>query len=254
MTSDNFKVWEGIYASFNEAPTVGPGFAGSTWGERSIEAARDAAAKLAAGETIDYSLRQRNQLLPIVVAMLVTQQSHVSVLDFGGGLGAGFTVLANAVGNHIACVDYRIVEVESICRTGRALYAAGTGPTFNSEIPSAGTFDVVHTSSVIQYIEDWRGLLRRLARLGAPYLSFGDVFIGGIPTYVTLQNYYESQIRHWFINAAEFIGEVERQGYELALRTACDVKVLDAYGPLPMINFPPALRIPHTSHLLFGKA
>ena len=77
---------EGIYASFNEAPTVGPGFAGSTWGERSIEAARDAAAKLAAGETIDYSLRQRNQLLPIVVAMLVTQQSHVSVLDFGGGL------------------------------------------------------------------------------------------------------------------------------------------------------------------------
>ena len=61
------------------------------------------------------------------------------------------------------------------------------------------------------------------------------------------------RIPHWFLNVSEFIVEVERHGYRLASRTDCHVKTLDRHGPMPMDNFPPALRIPNSLHLMFGR-
>jgi len=253
MHKKKFKIWEGVYTSFADAPAVGPGYEGATWRERSLRSARDAVAKLASGETLDYSLRQRNAIMPVVVAMLLSRQQRVSVLDFGGGLGTAFPVLASAVGGDIGRVDYRIVEVESICSAGRELFAGGKGPRFEPELPGGGAFDVVQAASSLQYIEDWRGVLRLLVGYRAQYLILGDLLIGGFPSYVTLQNYYESRIRSWFLNAKDFIGEVESHGYALALRSECDTRVLGVDGPLPMDNFPPHLRVARTSHLLFAK-
>src|SRR5215470_7836765 len=48
-----FSVWEGVYGSFVEASAVGPGFHGPTWRDRSIEAAREAIAKLKTDEPLD---------------------------------------------------------------------------------------------------------------------------------------------------------------------------------------------------------
>jgi putative methyltransferase (TIGR04325 family) len=254
MVSENFKVWEGVYASFAEAPGSGLGFTSPTWQERSVRYARDAIAKLAAGEMLEYSMRHRNAVLSFTAAMLLSRQSELRILDFGGGLGAGYLITSGVVGRKIAQVDYLIAEVDVICRIGRDLYADRPGPKFFDGLPDAGIFDIVHACSVMQYIEDWRAVVQRLASYDAAYLSFGDTFIGNFPTYVTLQNDYESRTRHWFFNASEFIGEVESQGYELVLRAPCDVKVLGAYGPLPMPHFPPALQIPHTANLLFAKS
>ncbi len=254
MQEKKFNIWEGVYASFAEAPAVGPGYEGVTWRERSLRSARDAVAKLALGETLDYSLRQRNAIMPVVVAMLLSRQQRVTVLDFGGGLGTAFPVLASAVGDDIGRVDYRIVEVETICSAGRELFGGGTGPRFEPELPNSGTFDVVQAASSLQYIEDWRGALGQLVGYRAQYLVLGDLLIGGFPSYATLQNYYESRIRSWFLNAKEFIGEVERHGYKLALRAECDTRILGVDGPLPMENFPPHLRVARTSHLLFAMA
>jgi putative methyltransferase (TIGR04325 family) len=253
VTASDFKIWEGVYASFEAAPAVGPGFDGPIWRERSLQSARDAVARLEAGETLDYSLRQRNAIMPAVVAMLLSRQSGVSLLDFGGGLGTAFAVLSSALGGDIARVDYRVVEVESICGAGRELFAARKDLTFQPELPSAGIFDVVQASSSMQYVEDWRSVLRRLAGYRAQYLVLSDLLIGDFASYVTLQNYYGSRIRSWFINASDLIGEVESQGYGLALRTECDARILGVDGPLPMDNFPAHLRVERTSHLLFAR-
>jgi putative methyltransferase (TIGR04325 family) len=254
MVSEDFKVWDGVYASFAEAPDSGPGFASPTWQERSVRYARDAMARLAQGEPLEYSMRQRNAILSFTVAMLLSRTPRPRVIDLGGGLGAGYLVTSGVVGSKITQVDYLIAEVDVICRVGRDLYAGRAGPKFTEGLPDSGDFDIVHACSVMQYIEDWRGMVRRLAGYGAAYLSIGDAFIGDFPAYVTLQNDYESRTRHWFFNAAEFIGEVEACGYELVLRAPCDVKVLGAYGALPMGHFPPALQIRHTANLLFTKS
>ena len=210
-------------------------------------------AKVAAGEALDYSLRQRNAILPVVVATLLARGERVNVLDFGGGLGTAFAVLAGAIGRNIRRIDYRIVEVESICRAGRALFTDDEGPRFEPELPNGGKFDAVQASSALQYIEDWRGVLALLAGYRAPYLILGDLLLGDFESYVTLQNYYGSSIRSWFLNARDLIGEVERHGYALMLRGECDTRILGTDGPLPMDNFPPHLRVARTSHLLFAK-
>ncbi len=55
-----------------------------------------------------------------------------------------------------------VIEADGICRAGRALFAGAKGPVFDSELPGAAPFDIVHAASVIQYIEDWRSLTRGL--------------------------------------------------------------------------------------------
>lgn len=254
MTAADFKIWEGVYASFDAAAAAGPGFDGPTCRERSLLSARDALARFAAGEPLDYSLRQRNAIMPSVVAVLLSRQAGVRLLDFGGGLGTAFVVLSSALAGDIARVDYRVVEVESICQAGRELFITGPRPRFEPELPRGETFDVVQASSSMQYIEDWQSVVRQLTAYRARNLVFGDLLLGDFESFVTLQNYYGSRLRSRFLNAKEFIGEVERQGYELALRSACDTRILGADGPLPMDNFPPQLRVERTSHLMFTRA
>jgi putative methyltransferase (TIGR04325 family) len=252
-TGRDFRVWEGVFPSFDAAPSVGPGFDGREAQTRGLHAARDAASQLAANEPLDYSLRQRNALLPTVVAMLLAGRNRIGVLDFGGGFGTGYMVLASAGGALTNRVEYQVVEVDGVCRLGRELFAGKQGPTFQSSLPDHGSFDVVHTASALQYIADWRSVVARLAGYGALYLVFADCFVGRFPSYVTLQNYYGSHIRHWFLNFQEFSDEVGRHGYTLALRLDCDARILGQYGPLPMDNFPQDLRLTHSAHLLFRK-
>lgn len=249
-----FHVWNGVYPSFAAEKAVGPGFDGEIWRDRSLQAARETLALVGSGQPLDYSLRQRNALLPVLTASVLAGQPRAGILDFGGGLGTGYMMLANGIPDAAAKIDYAVVEVDSICRAGNDLFAGKGGPKFLSELPAAGSYDIVLAASVMQYIEDWQSVIARLAGYGARYLLFADIFVGSFPSFVTLQAYYGSLIRHWFFNDREFIGAVERHGYRLALRSTGDAKILGAYGPLPMDNFPAELRIPHASHLLFQRA
>lgn len=249
----DFHVWNGVYPSFAAAKAVGPGFDGDVWRDRSLQAARETLALVGSGEPLDYALRQRNALLPVLAASVLARQPRASILDFGGGLGTAYMVLANSIPDAAARIDYAVSEVDSICRAGEDLFAAKGGPQFLRELPAKGTYDIVLASSVMQYIDDWQGVVARLAQYNAPHLLFADMFVGSFPAFVTLQAYYGSLIPHWFFNGDEFIAEVERHGYRLALRATGDAKVLGKFGPLLMDNFSPDLRIPHTSHLLFQR-
>jgi putative methyltransferase (TIGR04325 family) len=253
MTDPAFNVWDGVYGSFAAAPRSGLGFAGATWRERSLQAARDGVAALERGEPLDYSLRQRNVVLPVAAGILLARLERLRVLDFGGGLGTSYLVLREAM-PMVERVDYTVCEVESICETGRALYAPGKGPRFQTAFPDGAGFDLVHAASVLQYIEDWQGIVARLASLKPMLLSLADIFAGAFPAFVTLQTYYDSRIPHWFLNEAAFVREVERHGYRLLTRLPCNVRILGRDGPLPMGNFPPELRLTSTRHFLFGRS
>lgn len=249
----NFRVWEGVFGSFAEAPALGPGFDGPLWRERSIAAALETLALAKAQRPIDYALRQRNAILPTLVAALLAEQERVDILDFGGGLGTGYMVLMKAMPEAMDRVRYTVIEVESIARAGREIFASLDGPEFRSTLPATSPFDIVHAASVLQYIEDWQGLIARIAGYGARFISLADIFAGNFATYVTTQHYYESRIPHWFFNAAQFTAAIEETGYKLLLRSQCDAKILGQYGPLQMDNFPPALRIAHTGNFLFSR-
>jgi putative methyltransferase (TIGR04325 family) len=249
-----FKVWEGVYSNFNEAPSSGPGFDGPISRERSWKFALDTIDRMQNGQALDLSLRQRYEFLPALAATFLDNQPRVQILDYGGGLGVGFVLLASALRTLTDRIDYSVVEFDETCRIGNELFAGKSGPRFRTEIPSDTRFHIVHAASVLQYIGDWQEVVGQLAACAERYLALTDVYVGKFATYTTSQNYYRSRVRHWFWNEEEFIRTVERHGYMLTVRTDCQLKVLGKEGPLPMDNFPPELRIRHGSNLLFCRS
>jgi putative methyltransferase (TIGR04325 family) len=251
-TARDFDVWEGVYATFQEAPKRGLGFDDELWRSRSSAAAREAHARFVEGRELDYSMGQRNSVLATLAGATLARQPRLRVLDFGGGPGFGFLVLQAAIPDAARRVDYSVVEVEGVCREGAALFEGRPAPTFHTSIPTSGEFDVVFTASTLQYVDDWRALCRRLAAFRARYLVFSDVFAGPFTSYVTLQHYYDSTIPHWLLNEEEFVSEITAAGYSLQLRRPCNVQVLGAYGALPMENLPSERRLTNASHFMFS--
>jgi putative methyltransferase (TIGR04325 family) len=250
----NFRVWEGVYPSFAEAPEIGPGFAGEIWRERGLASTRRALDDLRMGRSLKGSLRHRNAVLSTLVAVLLANRQRLDICDFGGGFGAGFLVLQSSIPAVASRVAYHIVELDHVCEGAIPLFAGGPGPNFHKRPPSAASFDIIYSSSMIQYSEDWRAMIELMTSYGAPFLLYADLFVGDFPAFVTLQYYYGSRIRHWFLNLEEFVSEVEQHGYSLALRSDCNPEILGVRGPLPMENFPPDLRLEHTHNLLFVKS
>jgi len=107
--------------------------------------------------------------------------------------------------------------------------------------------------SSLQYVEDWKGLIGDLARYGAEYLLLVDLPAGDIPTYATVQNYYESKIPYWFFNVKDVIDSVTGAGFKLLFKSTYIGERLGKEQPLPQKNFPEEYRAGDSCNLLFGK-
>ena len=84
------------------------------------------------------------------------------------------------------------------------------------------------------------------------YVFFADMFLGNIKSFVTLQNYYESKIPHWFLNFNEFNEFMKNNGYKLKLKKMI-TKRLNFDTKISMDNFDQEDRIPYTLNLLYEK-
>lgn len=251
---ENFNTWEGIFQSFQEASAevTGAGFNGETWRSRTIKTAEDCLAALNSGTPIPAFHKQRSTSLPPVVAMLLKEKTQIDILDFGGGLGIGYMTLAESIPQYSGKINYTIVEVPQICDAGRQIFS-GKNISYVDTIPDKNKFDLIHSASAIQYVEDWPGLLRKFNDCEPDYLFLSDVFTGNIPTFVTLQNYYGSKIAHWFFNQDELLSYISSLGYELIMKSFVSSRRLDAEDILPMGNFPEDNRLDLTVHLLFKR-
>lgn len=247
-----FHIWEGVFDSFPAAATLaaGLGFKGETYRQRSLSAARECLEALKAGRPIPNFHKQRSTLLPPIVALMLGDRQRVRILDFGGGLGIGYMTLAESLANDLERVDYSIVEVAEVCAVGRQLFE---GVSYLSALPAAGSYDLVHAASSLQYVERWQDLIERFAALDSRYILLSDVFAGAMDTFVTLQNYYESRIPHWFLNLEELLATCAKLGYRLAMKTYTTSRRLTTEDVLPMDNFPEELRLQQSLHLLLQQ-
>jgi len=251
---ENFYIWEGIYGSFNDAGMdgLGPGFGGDVYCDRSLNVAKECLAALNAGKPIPPFHKQRSTLLPPVVAMMNNRRTPLRILDFGGGLGIGYMALAESIPCLVQLIDYTIIEVPEVCDVGRKLFSNGA-VTYLDKLPSQGEFDLVHSASALQYIENWQDALKSLSDYGAQYMLLSDVFAGSIPTFVTLQNYYGSRIRHWFLSLEELLEVFSSLGYRQIMKSFVNSRRLGVEDTLPMNNFPESHRLEQSLHLLLQR-
>jgi putative methyltransferase (TIGR04325 family) len=229
-------VWEGVYAGFDEVPAVGDGFSGERW----TRAVSGAAAQPA------YP-----SLLAILLAVAETGTGPIRVLDFGGGTGSGYRHAKESVPG--LKVDYHVVEMPNVCEAGRPMFAGDQAIHFHSEMPIVSELDVAHFGSSIQYVRDWQGLLKQVARLNPKYILFSDLAAGENPTYASAQTYYDSRIPVWFFNFADFSGFLGSLGFGLRFRVRADTSYFGEKRECPQENFPPEYRLGYPSHALFAR-
>jgi putative methyltransferase (TIGR04325 family) len=236
------KVWEGVYAAFDEVPAAGPGFDGPVWTERSRAAV---AALRSAPRTFDEGF------LAAIVARRLGAHGAATVLDVGGGLGTGYARLRGGLADP-AGLRVAVVETAAVCREGAALFAGDPHVSFHTDLPADLRPDVVHLGSSLQYLDDWRGLLGRLAAYGAAEFAFTDLTAVDIAPFVMSQRYFDSTIPVRFFRLADVVQALP--GYRWVGHTLFLATVAGRTGPLPLHHLPAAHRLPHTCNLLFVRS
>jgi putative methyltransferase (TIGR04325 family) len=189
----------------------------------------------------------------MLAAMVYAEQKKLKVLDFGGGIGFTYYQTMGAL-PQVKNAEYHIVERDAVCKAGREFFEKDgeSNIYFHEDIPQEdGAFDIVHLSSAIQYIEEWKKVLTNLCALSPKYLLLVDIYAGDIPTYVSAQNYYGSRIPMWFFNLPEFVQVVKDLEYELIFKSVYPAVIRKVEQDLPMQNLDEKYRLKHACNLLF---
>lgn len=242
-------IWNGVYESFDQAPVAGQGFASKAWLADMERYTRAAVTALRNEDrtNIPENVPQYHALLSLLVASMRAGDRPVRVLDFGGGMGIGFANVRRCIGAETP-VEYLIVDNQQSCERGGRLLKDFASVKFMSELPGEiSAFDVVVLSGVLQFVEDYEGLLGLLANFAPSYLLFTFVPAGEIPTFASAQlNLPGSVLPVWFFNLKELVQKIEAHGFSLVFKSVHD-RVFD------MSNFPSTHQLPRQCNLLFRR-
>ena len=236
-------VWEGIYKHRRDVPTLN---AAEDYDvdQRIDEMVEDARRSLRLVHKVTNNV-DWHEALGVLAGLVHSEKGRVRVLDFGGGIGHSFIQLLGTIGE-TAAVEYQIVELERMSAAGREFFAQEPRVHFHTEVPVlADGVDIVYLSSVLPYIENYADLLRRLARLRAPYLLLGRLAAGKFPTYAAKQLNLPGQVlAYWFLNIDEIIQILNEASYSLAYD--------GLVGPLyDQSNYPESHRMGRMRTMLF---
>ena len=144
-----------------------------------------------------------------VLALAARGRDALSVLDWGGGFGH-YHALARSVLPELE-LDWHVNEQPAVAARGRELNPAVAFHDDGS--PLEHRFDLVVASSSIQYAEDWRALVERLAGATDRYLYLARVPVAltAAPFVVIQRPYahgYDTEYLGWVLNRDELLGAV----------------------------------------------
>ena len=239
------KMFEGIYNSFNEIETHGEAFASEFWKSRETKRIKEALKMKpeALNSSKEYPLFH-------VASMALNREKDLRIIDFGGGLGKGFLSVSRGILD-LKKLDYKIIEIQELCEIGKKIFEKEKELEFFTDFPPIQNVDVFHFGSCLQYIENWKELLKISFKYNPNYILFSDLLAGDIETFVTKQLMFDSTIPYQFLNISEFIGFIEDNNFNLRFRTNYEVKIQGEFQSLPTGHFPKNKQLCNSSNLLF---
>jgi putative methyltransferase (TIGR04325 family) len=227
------EIWRGVYERFEDVPASGKGFGASGW----IDGLVQELEIVRRGEWSEQWVVEHEVLL-----LLIRTQS-IHVVDFGGAFGATL--------EYLRCIQpalqirYDIIEIAPVVERGPSLQPAATFAASLDERHRRP--DIVFVKSALQYVADYRSMIRALFELDAQHVLFEKFSGVDCETYASAQvNMDGSAVPCWFISTAEVVEIAGECGYDVALRR----RLLREYD---QSAFEPRQRMGNARTLLFEK-
>jgi len=244
-TQEAFFPWQGVYSSFHDVPSRGPGCDDDRWIAEYAAGVRQLRRAYSTGLDSQQGNYGEHQTLCLLAALVACNRDVLRVLDYGGGLGPAFVHLVNTVRN-LGQLDYRIVDTPRMCGEGSELFVDDGRITFSPDLPDIAV-DIAYVNSALQYFPDYAATLRKLCSLRPPYVLLARLGAGRIRTFATAQmNVPDSVIPYWFFDESEIIALLGAFGYRLLFRS-------EAAWSYDLTNFSPEYRLSGTVNLLWGR-
>lgn len=236
--------WQGVYPHRRDVPTENNSYDDTIEVQKHYDRTR-AGLNLAYAEKLPCL---HHEVLAIVAAITGAATGSVSVLDFGGAVGSGYVELLGTLPKSVA-IRYHIVDLPKMVAAGRQLFVDDPRVTFHTSLPTLDSaLDIVYTSSVIQYVDDYRMLLRQLALVKATFILLAQLAAGNIPTFAAKQmNLEEKILAYWFLNRDEVIDALTETGYQLVYEGLGDQEYDQS-------NFSDTHRIAKMRNMLFRRS
>lgn len=226
------EIWRGVYTRFEDVPASGAGFGATDW----IDGLAHELELIRRGEWSEQWVVEHEVLL-----LLVRGRASVHIVDFGGAFGATLEYLRRV--EPALRIRYDIVEIAPVVERGPALQPAAT---FSRSLEQSHA-DLVFVKSALQYVADYRSIIRALFALGAQHVLFEKFSGVDCATYATAQvNMDGSSVPCWFVSTAEVVELAAEAGYDVTLRR----RLLREYD---QSNFAPEQRMGQARTLLFEK-
>ncbi len=151
-----------------------------------------------------------------VLALAAHEKKVVSLLDWGGSLGYYF-LLGKALLPGVR-IDYHCKEVPVLCEYGQRLLPEAT--FFVDDACFDRTYDLVFASGSLQYVQDWKSTLCRLAAAAEEYL-----YVTHLPVTETAESFVAVQRRYSFDHTKERLGWVINLGEFLSCATDSEMEL-----------------------------
>jgi len=150
------------------------------------------------------------------LALAARGKTSLSVLDWGGGVGH-YSVLFRALFPDLS-FDYHVKDMPAMTDEGRRLAPDVT--FYDDDACFARTYDLVVSSSSLQYPRDWQATLAQLSEATDGYLFVSQIpMVHRVPSFVVIQrphdNGYNTEYLGWCFNRTEFLDAARAADLEL---------------------------------------
>jgi putative methyltransferase (TIGR04325 family) len=147
-----------------------------------------------------------------VLALLSHNRASISILDWGGGLGhyyqLGKVVLPDLT------LDFHCKDVQVMAEAGRRI-----NPEihwYSDESCLENSYDLVIISASLQYLDDWKEELQRIACAAKGYLFLMRVpIVSKASSFLAIQRVYGTEMKHRVFNQSELLRFIEETGLRL---------------------------------------
>lgn len=214
------KTFEGVYDKLDDVPMLNDGYRFQSWIETMCKTSEQAISDIEANTKMlpDASLKSRHyEFLPFLVSVLSKDKKKCTILDFGGGAGAGYIDCLRYT--DLIDFEFHIVETSELFLEIKKTFQKDKFFVYDS-IPDLKKVDIVNICSALQYLDNYSEVLVKLLEKNPRFVLLTNHYMGDNETYATKQvNVPNVVVPYLIFNLKKIIEIINSKGYSLVFKS-----------------------------------